>query len=112
MTLHSCTNQIKKQNNKLPKTAKWIGGKDGGYYFVLNKILSPTTFHFTIYNDYDSSLVTDTIFVINKQCSQMKFDSLSLLNTIDGFDGNVILLKNIDTTGKKCSLIVSLEQSK
>lgn len=85
----------------IPEEAKWIGGVDGGSWYHLSEVLSDTAFKIKIYNDGNGELEVDTIFILNSSCALKKVDTSTLMKSIDGFDGEKILL-NIGN--KRCSL--------
>lgn len=47
----------------IPKDAFWVGGADGGQWYLADKIDSTNqTIHFKIYNDYTGDVVVDKVF--------------------------------------------------
>jgi hypothetical protein len=85
----------------IPQEAKWIGGVDGGSWYQVSEVLSDNAFKIKIYNDGNGELEVDTIFILNPNCALKKIDTSKLMKSIDGFDGEKILL-NIEN--KRCSL--------
>jgi hypothetical protein len=89
----------------IPKNATWIGGSDGGSWLEIINTINDTAFNIRIYNDENGRLDIDTIFSLTPDCSVKKVDSTSLLNAIDGFDGEEIILSIKGNGGKKCALV-------
>lgn len=92
----------------VPKQAEWIGGSDGGNWYFITNVLSNNRFKIKIYNDGNGALEIDATFILNPDCHIKNIDSVTLIKSIDGYDGEKILL-NLPGEGKRCSLIISKE---
>jgi len=76
----------------IPTRATWIGGLDGGTWFLIDKVVSNHAFRVKLYNDNDGELIVNSIFLLNNGCSLKEIDSIQLLNSIGGYDGREVLL--------------------
>jgi len=89
----------------IPKQAEWVGGVDGGSWYQVTKIISKNTFRVKIYDEGNGELEIDTTFTLNPDCSFKEIDSTLLVKSINGYDGEKILL-SLPEKGKQCSLII------
>lgn len=85
--------------SNIPDQAKWVGGADGGCWVEVVGVVSNSAFRLRIYRDNDGGLESDTIFVLNQQCSVVQIDSAALLPAITGYDGRDVHLRM--PTGKE-----------
>ncbi|HMF73815.1 MAG TPA: hypothetical protein VK616_20180, partial [Flavitalea sp.] len=76
----------------VPSEAEWVGGVDGGSWYQIIKVVSSNTFRIKIYNENSGDLEIDTAFVLNPTCSLKEIDSMTLVKSINGYDGEKILL--------------------
>lgn len=53
--------------NKVPSSAFWIGGCDGGLWYEL-VYQKDSIFNFRIYNDFDGRIITEGDFIISNNC--------------------------------------------
>ncbi|TDO28692.1 hypothetical protein [Sediminibacterium goheungense] len=83
--------QVPKNVNR---NARWIGGKDGGYWFEIVSSVSDSSFRIKIYNDPNGDLETDEIFYISSTCIVKQIDSTNLLLLINGYDGKRIIIES------------------
>ncbi len=93
------------QVSNIPSNAKWIGGVDGGNWYLLKKVVSPNVFRITIYNERSGDIEADTTFTLNPLCTLKAIDSLTLIKCINGYDGEKVLL-TLPEKYKRCFLIV------
>ncbi|MBS1949273.1 MAG: hypothetical protein JST47_16055 [Bacteroidetes bacterium] len=89
----------------VPKQAEWVGGADGGSWYQVTKVVSKNTFRIKVYNEGNGELEIDTTFILNPDCSFKEIDSALLVKSIDGYDGEKVLL-SLPEKGKRCSLII------
>ncbi len=65
-----CIPDIPQRIGKVSKTAKWIGGCDGGHWFDIVEILPDSNkYRIVIYFDYNGELYTDEYFEAVKKCT-------------------------------------------
>jgi len=76
----------------IPQQAEWVGGVDGGIWYQVTKIISRKTFKIKIYNDVNGELEIDTTFILNPDCAFREIDSGMLIKSINGYDGESIIL--------------------
>jgi len=88
----------------IPEQATWAGGVEGGNWFEITKVVSVNTFKIRIYNDYSGNLEADTMFILNKDCLIKTIDSTGILENLEGYDGEKIIL-SFPKKEKKCFLI-------
>lgn len=93
-----------KRAANVPSNATWVGGVDGGVWFLISKTLSTKEFRIKIYNDFTGDMEVDTAFVLDSACSFKEFDSTTLINDLDAYDGKKVLLKSV-VGGKNCTLL-------
>ena len=89
---------------KVPETAVWKGGVDGGYWFNLVSVKAKRNFHFIIYNDFTGEVVEDDFFHLSENCNAKSYDSIQILNSISDYDGRFIFLMEV-VDNKYCSLM-------
>lgn len=89
----------------VPEQAEWVGGADGGSWYQIAKVVSKNTFRVKVYNESNGELGIDTTFILNPDCSFKEIDSALLVKSINGYDGEKILL-TLPEKGKRCFLIV------
>jgi hypothetical protein len=89
----------------VPKQTSWVGGADGGSWFQITKAISKNTFKMKIYNEVTGQPEIDTTFILSPDCSFKEIDSLLLAKSINGYDGEKILL-SLPETGRQCCLII------
>ncbi len=95
------TNQPAKVAN-IPKDAFWIGGADGGQWYLIGIIdKQAKTVQFKIYNDYDGHLLFDKYFKLICD-SDVEVDLTTLQTQINTFDGSRILLISTNKDNKYC----------
>ena len=86
----------------VPSNATWIGGVDGGKWFVIEKVDKVTkTAKIQIYNDNSGDLDINKIFKL--QCDNsddIKWDNL--LSQITCYDGRIVSLSLINNNNIKC----------
>jgi hypothetical protein len=102
--LHVKRNYAPRKLANIPTPATWIGGADGGTWFLIDKVVSNDAFRIKLYNDNNGELITNSIFLLNNGCSLKEIDSIHLLNYIEGYDGREILLNVPSAGGKTCFL--------
>ena len=90
--------------SNIPAHAIWAGGSDGGIWYQIIDVLSTNSFKIKLYNDMTGELEVDTIFILNADCPIQELDSSKLLKSIDGYDGEKIIL-NFPDTGRLCFLM-------
>ena len=79
----------------IPKSAVWIGGVDGGFWFNVVDIDSiKKTYRFKIYNDYNGELVMDADFVKDSICNNEYPLSKEVLKEIMLFEFDKIEMLN------------------
>jgi len=88
----------------VPDSAQWVGGVDGGNWYRIKKVLSANTFEINVYNESSGELEIDTTFILNTDCTFKSIDSITLAKSINGYDGEKILLL-LPEKGKKCFLM-------
>lgn len=98
------TNTTRKPGENMSNKAIWIGGIDGGNWYLIDSVLSPTSFKIKIFNDNTYEIESDTVFELNADCYLKEIDSLTLLRNINGFDGERIFLA-IPDRSKRCFLL-------
>ena len=91
---HIRTNGPQKPN-KVPETAKWIGGFDGGAWFeIVNIDTNKMIYRFRIYDDRKGDLIEDADFITDK-CNVRYALSDSIINNINYYDCNhTIVMKD------------------
>ena len=89
----------------IPKQAEWVGGADGGSWYQITKVISKNTFRVRIYDEGNGELEIDTTFILNPDCSFKEIDSSLLVKSINGYDGEKILI-SIPKKRDQCSLII------
>lgn len=88
--------------DNIPKNAFWVGGADGGNWYLVDKIDSLSqTIHFKIYNDYNGNLIVDKVFKLYCD-SDTKINLSDVKNLINAFDGQRIFLTTINRNNKYC----------
>jgi hypothetical protein len=92
--------------SNIPQKAKWCGGADGGNWYEVTKVLPNNIFMIKIYNEGSGEIEVDTIFTLNSDCTFKHIDSITLIKSINGYDGDKILL-NMPDKGERCSLIMN-----
>jgi hypothetical protein len=99
--LLSCSTTIDKKNEParlkgIPENAFWIGGVDGGNWYLIDYIDDHRNNAFIkVYNDNDGSLIISKSFMlICPSDNQTLIDDLK--EQIQGFDGKKIFLKSPD----------------
>lgn len=101
--LIGCGNEpVHRRPNKVPKDAFWVGGFDGGNWY-LTENLNPhnKTVHFKIYNDYNGNLDVEGVFILHCDSkTEIKWENL--IEEINLFDGEVITLKNHNKNEQNC----------
>jgi hypothetical protein len=95
--------KLPERPEKVPQNAHWVGGVDGGNWYSISKVLANDTFELKIYNDFSGALDADTMFILNPDCTIRKIDSITLLKSISGYDGEKIWL-NFPGKDSKCFL--------
>jgi len=101
---HKPSASAPERNLKIPSTAVWAGGIDGGYWFVVTPARLKNTFYVRIYNEYSGDIDTEGLFTLHDNCSVIQLDSTKLLENIRWYNGEAIFLK-LDSTDSNCSLI-------
>lgn len=73
--------------SKIPQDAFWVGGIDGGQWYLVNSIdKTDKIIHFKIYNDYNGDLLVDKKFKLNcDNNTEIKWDNIK--EQINAFDG-------------------------
>jgi hypothetical protein len=104
LVLLSCARTEHRRMGKVPPDAIWIGGKDGGIWYKVNKALPDNQFDISVYNDQNGELEISSIFKLDTTCLDVKLDSVDLLKHIDAFDGEAINL-DINSHSKLCMMI-------
>lgn len=87
------------------RQAIWIGGVDGGHWYKIDKTLSPNIFKIKIFNDYNGDVIIDSTFTFNSDCKLKQMDLRKLIQSINGYDGEKILL-NYKANDTNCYLIL------
>lgn len=83
---------------KIPKIAFWVGGSDGGNWYVVKNINSHrNSALISIYNENGDLIISKKFFVMCSEHNQTLLTNLE--KQINAFDGNKILL--IDKANKK-----------
>lgn len=80
--------------NGIPEQAFWVGGVDGGNWFLVDKVHDHrNNALIKVYNDNDGSLIVSKRFMlICSADNQILIEDLQ--KQINGFDGEKILLKS------------------
>lgn len=102
------TNPVTKPPKRLPnipKQAEWVGGVDGGNWYQIIKVISKNTFNIKIYNEKTGEIEIDAVFILNPDCPFKEIDSTLLIRSINGYDGEKIIV-NLPEKGSQCSLII------
>jgi hypothetical protein len=102
--LHVKRDYAPRRLDNIPTRATWIGGPDGGTWFLIDKVVSNRAFGIKLYNDNNGELITNSIFLLNNGCPLKEIDSIHLLKSIAGYDGREILLNVQSSGGKTCIL--------
>jgi hypothetical protein len=89
----------------IPKQAEWVGGVDGGNWYQIKKVISKNTFNIKVYNEKTGEIEVDAVFVLNPNCPFKEIDSMLLIKSINGYDGEKILV-SLPDKGRQCSLII------
>jgi len=77
--------------NGIPTQAFWVGGQDGGTWFVIDSVDSKTRrIVARVYNDQTGDLIANKEY--NLTCSSVIINWTDLKQQIKGYDGNKILL--------------------
>jgi hypothetical protein len=97
-----------KRSANIPLQAEWVGGANGGIWYLVTKVISKNTFKIKIYNDGNGELELDTTFILSPDCAFGEIDSGMLIKNINSYDGESIIL-DLPEKGKRCSLIISNE---
>jgi hypothetical protein len=86
----------------IPQEAFWIGGSDGGAWFIIDSLNSENqSALIKIYNDNSGDLIESRYFKLS--CTSVNaVDWNDIKNEIDGFDGHRILLKNTKQRDRTC----------
>jgi len=87
----------------IPNNAFWVGGPDGGNWYVIKSIdREAKTINFKIYNDFTGDLEVDKTFKLHCYYpdKDIKWDDLD--EEIKGFDGEYIVLRTRDSDNKSC----------
>lgn len=88
----------------IPENTFWVGGQDGGQWFEIKEIDKESlTADIAIYNENTGDLDADRQFKL-KCNSKSQFNLDNLKNEINGFDGQRILLKQLDKEDRNCFL--------
>jgi len=90
--------------NGIPDDAFWVGGADGGQWYVIKGIEKESlTADISIYNDNTGDLEVDRRFTLSCN-SAYAFNIENLKNEINAFDGETIILSHVDKEGRNCIL--------
>lgn len=94
-----CLPDIPERVGQVPKTARWIGGCDGGHWFDIIEVLpGRNRYRIAIYFDYNGELYTDEYFEVGKKCSMRcdaKYnDAFKILDDILFYSGYTIELRS------------------
>lgn len=99
VTLFSCSadhDKVKapKRPKNIPEQAFWVGGTDGGNWFVVEDVhIHKSNAFIKVFNDSDGSLIASKRFILVCPIdNQQLIDNLQ--EQINGFDGEKILLKS------------------
>jgi len=96
-----CIPEIPDRIGKIPETAKWIGGCDGGYWFDIVEINTIENIcRIKIFYDYNGELISDKYYKLQAECKTKFNNESELINAILGYDFETIHTKN-----PKCELI-------
>lgn len=100
-----CNSKTKapERHANVPMEAIWYGGSDGGNWIIVDESTTNNHFKLRIYNDFTGELNRDEIFILNKACSELKFDADSICKYINAYDGERLILSVI-REGKHCYL--------
>lgn len=103
LTFTGCATNPKqpKKLENIPTTAFWVGGVDGGQWYLAEKIDSINgSVYFKIFNDHNGNLISDKTFFLKCDNNRIKWKKLQ--EEINAFDGTKIILKTIDKNEKYC----------
>lgn len=101
--LISCGSSHEPQKVKgIPLNAFWVGGTDGGNWFVTEKTDTTTkSIHFKIYHDFTGELLIDKNFILNCM-TDTPIDWCSIKTLVSSFDGKKIYLQISNKAGESC----------
>ena len=86
----------------IPKDAFWVGGPDGGQWYIIENINKEMgTANFKIFNDHSGTLEISRNFKL-KCDSEVVIAWDNLEKKIDAFDGQSIILNILNKEGKYC----------
>jgi hypothetical protein len=79
------TKMLKKMENKIPSTSRWLGGKDGGVWVNIT-MLPQNTFEIFVYNDFTGNKVTELTFSYTCQ----NINENLIVSALSGFGNGLI----------------------
>lgn len=79
---------------KVPESAVWVGGYDGGCFILLRSEFSDTC-RFTIYNEYTGDMWYDGYFYCNKNDYE-RISKMDWRELVDCYNGKYIFMKDSD----------------
>lgn len=98
----SATVHAPEKVGNIPQDAFWIGGIDGGQWYLVDSInKSNQTIYFKIYNDYNGDLIVDKPFKLHcNNYEEIQWNNIR--SQITAFDGQHIILITVNKEGKYC----------
>ncbi len=103
LSVTSCKVTQPKKANGIPDKAFWVGGKDGGQWYLIDSInKSAQTINCKIFNDYSGNLIIDSKFYFHCNSNKTFINWDKLKNEINFYDGQKIALIKTDTAKKYC----------
>jgi len=90
-----CIPEIPERINQIPETARWIGGCDGGHWYIINKMQpNENRYEIAIYFDYNGELYVNEIFKC--QCQQIYNSREELFEKILYYEGEIKMRGDCD----------------
>jgi hypothetical protein len=103
LIISSCSNKNNTEKparvNSIPEKAFWVGGRDGGNWYLVDYIHPHrNNADIKVYNDDDGSLIISKRFILTCPTDNQVLIG-NLTEQINAFDGKIIYLKS--AAGKK-----------
>ena len=87
----------------IPERAFWVGGKDGGQWYVVDSInKSDQTIRCKIYTDNSGELIVDKKFKLHCPSEENNIKWENLEEEFNSYDGEYLMLTSHDREGKYC----------
>ena len=85
----------------IPNNAFWVGGKDGGQWYVVDSIdKSAQTIYCEIYNDSSGEIIASRKFKLHCHATEINWENLPA--EFNSYDGEYLLLVRRDAVEKSC----------